>query len=711
MPRVQLQGPIMKDHCHVDFETRSTVDLKKSGAHVYAKGEHTDALCLAYAFGNEKVNLWKLGEPLPERLKEAMLDPSVIFAAHNAQFEFLIFNLCCHKKYGWPLLPIERFDCTMIRAYNMGLPGSLDMASKAVGLKHEKDAKGHRIMMQLCKPRAYSYDGQPIWWDANDTSGALDIASKYEHLYRYCIQDIIVERALDQRLLQLSPSEKELWHLDQKINFRGVYCDIPIAARAIDIVATEKKALDKRMRLLTGGRVNTCNSHVPLKEWINDQAIEYDESVDFANEAIWDGDVLVVEGVAKDVVNDLLERDDIAHHVRDVLELRKEAAKNSVAKLKAMILGADKDFRLRGLLQFYGAASTGRWAGRRVQTQNMTRPELKQAAIDDIFEYFENERNDEKVYNYISVFHGKVVPAISDCLRGMICAAPGKKLIACDWAAIEGRMLAWLAGQESALNIYRTHGMIYEATACDIYGLPRLDDVTKKQRLVGKVATLALGYQGGKRAFHSMAKNYFLRVPDEQAEDIKKKWRLANPQTVAYWYDLERAAVSAINSPGQKFAVGPRGRQVIFMQKGSFLFCLLPSGRPICYPYPKMRNVIPPWEREKKALDPNYKIEPKLALTYMGLVNQKWVRRAAYGGLLAENITQATSRDVLAEGLHRVENAGYPIVMHTHDEIVCEVPEGFGSAKELENLMCILPKWANGLPVDAEAWEGKRYRK
>lgn len=706
----------MKTVVHVDFETRSEVNLKTHGGWIYANDKSTDALCMAYAFGDGPVKLWEYGDklpaeghapgefanPLPDDFKEAMLDPDCIFvlAAHNANFEFLIFNFCCAKKYGWPQVPIHRFDCTMIRAYNMGLPGSLDKASKAVGLKDEKDGKGHRIMMQLCKPRSYIEDGTPIWYDILDDSPKLNLREKYKALGRYCIQDVIVERALDHRLLQLSPTEKEVWFLDQKINNRGVHIDIKTAERAIEIVSKEKKILDKEMKELTGGKVPTCNSAVPLRTWINSQEYFYEDGkTEFANQAIMDGDVLVVEGVAKDIIHDLLDNDDLPPLVREVLELRKVAAKNSTAKLNAMIRGANSRGRCCGLMQYYGAPSTGRWAGRRVQTQNMPRPVMKQKHIEEIFSYFENQKDNFVVRNYIDMFYGSVVTSVSDILRGMICAAPGNKLVAADWSAIEGRVLAWLAGQESTLTIYRTHGKIYEHTACQIYGLRNLDDVSGRQRLIGKVATLALGYQGGVKAFHSMAKNYFLKISDEEADVIKKDWRLANPHVVSYWYDLERAAISSVQTPNQKFAVGPRGRQVIFLTKGSFLFCRLPSGRAICYPYPKMKSVKTPWD------------EMKNAATYMGLVMGKWVRRVAYGGLLAENITQAVARDLLSEALPKVEKAGYSVIMHVHDEIVTEVPFDFGNKEELENIMCELPTWAKDLPIAAEGWEGKRFRK
>ena len=288
---------------------------------------------------------------------------------------------------------------------------------------------------------------------------------------------------------------------------------------------------------------------------------------------------------------------------------------------------------------------------------------------------------------------------VSDCLRGILKAAPGKKLIAVDFSAIEGRVLAWLAGEETKLNIYRGHGKIYEYTASKIYNITNIANVNKDQRQIGKVAELALGFQGGVVAFQSMAKNYFVKIPDKQANEIKIAWRKDNPAIVSYWYDIERAAIAAVKYPGQKFACGPDGRKVTFLQRGSFLFCRLPSARVICYPYPKMKIVKTPWG------------EMKNAMTYKGEENYQFVTKVAYGGLISENVTQATSRDLLAEGMLRFEKHNYKIIMHVHDEIVSEVDINFGSVKEAEDLLCVLPTWAKNLPIHAKGWEGERYRK
>lgn len=671
----------MKKHVlHIDFETRSTIDLIKAGAHVYAKHHTTDVLCMAYAANEGPVHLWLLGEPFPSKLKDLAINSQIVVMAHNAAFEFLIWNDVCVRKYNWPRLPINRFDCTMIRAYNMGLPGTLDQAAKAVGMSYEKDMKGHRIMLQLCKPRKIEEGtGRITWWEDNDSTPNLDIGEKYETLYRYCKQDIIVERELDKRLLPLSANERKIWLLDQKINYKGVYLDEKAAEKAIVIVKKEQKKFNEMIKQQTDGKVNTVNAHIALRAWINAQGID-------------------CNSVGKAEVLDLLADDALPEKVRGILLIRQEASRSSTAKITKMITGKSDDNRVRGCLQYYGAASTGRWAGRRIQLQNLKRPQISQEEIDDIMDMIAQATADEG-REYLQIFHGSAIKPISDCLRAMFIAAPGKKLIAVDFSAIEGRVLAWLAGEEKTLNIYRGHGKIYEHTACQIYQLNNINKVDKKQRLVGKVATLALGFQGGVGAFQSMAKVYFIKVPDTQAEQIKLTWRQANPNIVSYWYQLERAAIAAVECPGQKFACGPKGRHATFLVKGSFLFCRLPSGRAICYPYPKMKMVKTPWG------------EMKNALSYKGNVYGQFVTRIAYGGLIAENITQATARDLLAAALLRFDAKGYPIVFHVHDEIVVEAPKGFSSVREAEELMCELPAWAKGLPIKAEGWQGKRYRK
>jgi DNA polymerase len=306
----------------------------------------------------------------------------------------------------------------------------------------------------------------------------------------------------------------------------------------------------------------------------------------------------------------------------------------------------------------------------------------------------------EAISNEISLFYGSPLTVISDCLRGFIVAKEGNDLIACDFNAIESRCVNWLSGEEFVLDIFRGHGKIYEYTASKIYGIP-IAEVDKDQRQIGKVAELALGFQGGKGAFQMMAKTYGVKVDDEKAEAIKKAFRVSRPKLVSYWDAVESAAITAVLDAGRMVSAGPFERRVQFKKAGSFLWCQLPSKRVLCYPYPQIDELMTPWGTLKESL------------TYMSEspMTRKWERQKTYGGKLVENITQAIARDLLVEAFFRLEQKGYPVVMHVHDEIVSEVKEDFGSVTEMQKIMEEPPSWASGLPIAASGWRGKRYRK
>ena len=400
----------------------------------------------------------------------------------------------------------------------------------------------------------------------------------------------------------------------------------------------------------------------------------------------------------KTSINELMESDNIPNYIKNVLLLRQEAGKSSTKKLNAIMTAVDEDNRVRENFQYH-AAATGRWGGKRIQLQNLKRPLIDQWEVEDIIERV--KKNPKSLNSYISLMHKEsLTGALSNCLRAMFVAAPKHNLLSIDFSSIEARVLAWLAGEESTLNIFRTHGLLYEHTAQQIYNVSNIKDVNKPQRLVGKISSLALGFQGGANAFMQTAKAYSFKMTKTQANQIKELWRSKNPSIVKYWYSVEKAALLAVQHKGRVFATGHKDRQVKFKVMGSFLLCKLPSGRCIYYAYPEIKEKMTPWGAYKNCL------------FYKGMHQGKWSIKDTYGGKLVENITQAVARDLLAEALLRFDNYGLKIILHVHDEIVSELKEktdfNLDAAKVL---MDVVPPWAKELPIASSGWIGKYYRK
>lgn len=659
---------------HIDFETYSACELKTAGLDNYANDPTTGVHCLGWAFDDQPVAVLGASSrwwpQLPDSIAAHVRAGGEV-VAHNAAFEFAIWNKVCVPRYGWPLLSLIQLRCTMAQAYAMSLPGSLEQAALAAGITQKKDTVGARVMMQLAKPKA---DG--TFWQPTDDTG------KFAALYRYCAQDVEVERELDGRLMRLSAREQNLWMIDQVINQRGIRVDLPSIDNAIAMVEAEKARLDREMLKATGGAVGKCTEVALLVQWIRNQGV-------------------AIEGLAKAEVLDALKTDDMPATVRKALLLRREAARSSTAKLRAMKERASADGRVRGCFQYHGS-HTGRWAHRGVQPGNLPRPR-KLSGDDDAnvrHIYAINDLIARNARDELDMLYGPVMDALADAVRGMIVPDPGHDLIAMDFSAIEARVLAWLAGEEKVLEIFRTHGKIYEHAAAGIYGKP-IDAVSKAERQIGKVAVLALGYGGGVGAFQAMARAYNVRVEDAQADEIKVAWREAHRRIVWYWHDLESAAINAVEL-GCVCKSGPAGRQISWKKAGSFLWCKLPSGRVLCYPYPSVKQIPAPWGE----------LKPALHLWCVNGVTKKWEETSTYGGALAENITQAVARDLLAEGIARLEDADYRVVMHVHDEAVVEVRDDDADAlHDVEAIMAEVPAWAEGLPIAAEGWRAKRYRK
>ena len=695
----------MSSSLHLDFESRSAVDLKKTGVYVYAEDPTTDVWCAAYAVDDGPVELWTPDMPAPDAIFDAVVNGWPI-VAHNANFEQALWHGVLAPRYGWPTPENTQWRCTMAMALAMSLPGSLDNAAAALGLDTRKDVKGYGIMMRMAKPRKVNADGSIVWWNEPD---------RLADLYAYCKQDVEVERQLEKRLMPLSPPELELWHLDQIINGRGTYVDEKLCLAAKAIVAQTQERLDAEMKRVTDYNVGACSNAVQLALWVRAEGFP-------------------AESIAKDQIEVLLARDDLTPAVRRALELRREAAKASVAKIDSLLAGMQRDKRSRGLLQYH-AASTGRWGGRRFQPQNIKRPKLKNVdlAIEAVM------HGDVDV---IDMMYGEPLSVVGDCLRGMIRAAPGNVLMAADYANIEGRVLAWLAGEEWKLKAFRafdskTGPDLYRLAFSRAFGVP-IDQVDAVMRQIGKVMELALGYQGGPGAFQTMARGYGIDIGESYdlvteragasiaakalggwesrgkgsgmaehrwraAEIVKLLWRDAHPEIVAFWWALDEAAIEAVQNPGLVITCG----KVRMVVKGSFLWLRLPSGRALCYPYPKLVMKDMPWE------DGEGKPARRQVFSYKGVdsYTRKWGDCYAYGGLWAENVTQAVARDLMADGVKRLEAAGYPVILTVHDEIVSEVPAGFGSVDEFCALMTELPAWAAGCPVAAEGFSADRYRK
>ena len=597
---------------HLDLETRSAVDLKKAGLYVYAEDPTTDVWCAAWCVGDAPVQVWTPDQPFPRVLGDYLAAGALVFA-HNAAFEHALWRHVLAPRYGWPAIPFEQMRCTAAMAAAMALPRDLDGAAMAMGLDVRKDAAGKRLMLQLAKPRRVE-NGVPVWWEP------ADAPEKHARLRAYCAQDVEVERALTKKLRPLPASELALFQLDHQINTRGVRIDIASVRHASAIVKTTLDALDREIGIRTRNAVTRATQASRLVEWLREQGVD-------------------VESVDKAAVKGALEDAGLDANTRRVLEIRREAAKSSTAKLEAYQNRLCRDGRMRENLLYMGA-STGRWSGKGAQLQNLPRPALKPKQIDRVFEALPLRDPD-----WLEIW-APPLSVIADCLRGMIVAADGCELVRADFSNIEGRVLAWLAGEQWKLDAFRAYDAgegpdLYKLAYSRSFGVP-VDAITSEQRQIGKVQELALGYQGGVGAFQSMAALYGISLPDEDADQIKTAWREAHPKTVQFWYDLDNAAMDAVRHPGRSFSAGP----ISYAVAGNILWCRLPSGRLLSYVDPKIRDVETPWGAMRSAV------------TYMGVnsVTRKWERQKGYGGLFAENCLAGDTEVLTHTGWKRLSS-------------------------------------------------------
>lgn len=675
---------------HIDFETRSAVDLKTAGAFVYAEHPTTDVWCAAYAFGDGPVEVWRPGDPADAITEHIRSGGEVI--AHNAAFEAAIVNRVLAPRHGWPTVDVAQLRCTMAQALAYGRPAGLDAAAKALGLPQEKDEEGYRLMLRMSRPRrkpdpeclmchgtgvADVVGARPehcaclTWWE---------IPERVDRLVAYCRQDVVVERALDERLPRLSDDEAALWRADQEINNRGVAVDLAACEAAKEVVIGAHAELHAAIRRVTGGAVTKASEVAKLLDWCRDAGVG-------------------LASLDKAALAEALARADLPPAVREELEIRREFAKTSVKKLDALIVGANADGRIRGLLQYH-AAHTGRWGGRRFQPQNLPRtekgftPELAMPAL---------LTGDAET---VRMIHGRPLGVVSNALRSLLVAAPGHVLVAADYSNIEGRVLAWLAGEKWKLDAFRAFDRgegpdLYKVAYGRAFGVDP-SAVNGEQRQVGKVMELALGYQGGVGAFQTMARGYGVEVSDERAAELRDAWRDAHPDTRFLWRSLEKAALDAVRKREPAHLNG----KLTFFMDGTVLHMRLPSGRCLHYHDAAVRPKTMPYTD-----DWGMPVKRDVLAFRTVQLSGRWDWSTAYGGLLAENAVQAISRDILAGAIRRLHARGARIVLHVHDEIVTEEPEETASIERLAEAMFAISPWLHGCPVVADGWIGQRYRK
>ena len=634
----------------IDVETFSSVDLGQTGVYRYVEAPDFEILIFAYSVDGGPVEVvdLKQGEELPPEIMKALTNPAVIKSAFNANFE----RVTIAKHFGIPTPP-EQWQCTMVHSMMLGLPASLDGVGKALRLDVQKDSAGKRLIQYFsvpCKPTKVN-GGRTRNLPEHDPE-------RWEQFKEYCRRDVEVEIEIRKRLSKypIPESEQRLWEIDQKINDRGFMVDFDLAEKAVEADRLHREKLIREAIELTG--IENPNSVQQLKDWL-----EETEGVE-------------VDSLDKKAVAEL--KNDVSPTGRRLLEIRQELGKTSVKKYEAIMRAVCSDHRVRGLFQFYGANRTGRWAGRLVQVQNLPRND-----IDDI----EVARDLLKsgAYEDIDMLFGSLPDVLSQLIRTAFIAPPGKKLLVCDYSAIEARVIAWLAGEEWRLDVFRTHGKIYEASASQMFGVP-IEQITKGSELrqKGKVAELALGYQGGPGALISMGA-LDMGLSEDELPELVTAWRRSNPKIVKFWRDVEEAAIRAVKD---KRPVKLQ-YNIAFIPESGILFLQLPSGRRLAYARPRLE------------IDDRF---GKECITYMGEKS----RLKTYGGKLVENIVQATARDCLAEAMARLDGAGYDIVAHVHDEIIAE---GDQDIKEMEAIMSEPIPWAPGLPLRADGFETEFYRK
>lgn len=637
-------------HLNIDIETYSSNDIK-DGVYKYADADDFDILLFAYSIDGGDVKCLDLTKvSLPDDLIDMLFNAEVRKHAFNAQFE----RVCLSKYLGLPYyLDPSQWRCTMVIAQELGLPSSLERCASYLNLAQEKDTAGKNLI------RYFSIPCRPTKANGGRTRNLPEHDSeKWQAFIDYCVQDVVVEMAIAEKLsaLPINDREWDFYACDQRINDRGVEIDTKLVASALYCKDLKMESLANELKAITG--LANPNSRAQLLPWLQGRGYS-------------------AKGLTKaDVEKELLTaKGDLKH----VLGLKLQTAMSSLKKYEAMERAVCSDKRVHGLLQFYGASRTGRWAGRVVQVQNLAKNYL--ADLDDARNYVKNRDIDA-----VEMLYDSLNDTLKQLIRTALIAKDGSTFYVSDFSAIEARVIAWFAGEQWRLDVFSTHGKIYEASASQMFSIP-IESVDKNLRQKGKIAELALGYQGGPGALKQMgALN--MGLEEDELQGLVDDWRRANKKIVQFWKDVQKAVIKALRTRAPI-----RLGNLTFKYRKGFLLITLPSGRNLAYAKAKL-----------EAGDYGDKI------TYEGQGDKAYfTKQETYGGKLVENIVQATARDILAEALLRIEEAGHDVVFHVHDEAIIEGSEL--TIEEVNRLMAQAPVWAEGLPLNSEGYVTKYYMK
>jgi DNA polymerase len=640
----------------LDVETSSTIDLRRTGAQVYAQHPDTRITVLAFAIDDGDVQTW-VGGPCPQGFRAAILQGAVV-VAHNYLFEWNLYTAKLQARVldGWPPIHLSKWSCTMARALVAGYPASLEQVSVAAKLNIPKDKGARDLMLRMARPR--TTEPTVTWW--HETS-----VEHFTRLVAYCVNDVQAERELDHAVPELSPRERKIFECDHRINQRGLNVDTTLVGKLHTLAGQAKRGLAADLVRITNGQVSTPNQVTKLREWLVGMGVDLPD-------------------LRRATVARILLTGALPDGPRRALQARLDASRSSVAKLDAILSARSQDGAVRGCFQYYGAGRTGRWAGRRLQPQNLFRGSISPAQVNDALVAI--LKHDATVADLGLLFGDSPMGVVASLMRSTIMARPGHKLVVVDLSQIEARVLAWLAGQTDVLAVFTAGEDIYVATARKVHS---------NSRQLGKVLVLACGFGMGPLRFQETAAGFGLVLGLSECVDLVAAWRETNKRIVDFWWATHRVLMRITRHGGME-----RVGRIVFARHPRMLTVRLPSGRHLVYRHPR--------------IDPNPDNGHE-EFTYMGPAGggSGWTRLRSWPGKLVENIVQATARDVMADAMIELDAQGIPLTATVHDELIADVPDADADATyaEMQRVMASTPFWAQGLPMGAAGFVAQRYQK